>query len=86
MNTYLFYTDEGYTVAPNNNKLDSLQILGIEDGKTKDEALIKLFSNNEWIKKENFSKSRISFFVIIKSGKLPILGYPLLDGRQSAPV
>lgn len=62
-----FYTDEGYTVAPNNNKLDSLQILGIEDGKTKDEALIKLFSNNEWIKKENFSKSRISFFVIIKS-------------------
>lgn len=67
MNTYLFYTDEGYTVAPNNNKLDSLQILGIEDGKTKDEALIKLFSNNKWIKKENFSKSRISFFVIIKS-------------------
>lgn len=67
MNTYLFYTDEGYTVAPNNNKLDSLQILGIEDGKTKDETLIKLFSNNEWIKKENFSKSRISFFVIIKS-------------------
>ena len=53
MNTYLFYTDEGYTVAPNNNKLDSLQILGIEDGKTKDEALIKLFSNNEWINKEN---------------------------------
>ena len=43
MNTYLFYTDEGYTVAPNNNKLDSLQILGIEDGKTKDEALIKQF-------------------------------------------
>lgn len=67
MNTYLFYTDEGYTVAPNNNKLDSLQILGIEDGKTKDEALIKLFSNNEWINKENFSKSKISFFVIIKS-------------------
>lgn len=67
MNTYLFYTDEGYTVAPNNNKLDNLQILGIEDGKTKDEALIKLFRNNEWIKKEKFSKSRISSFVIIKS-------------------
>jgi hypothetical protein len=67
MNTYLFYTDEGYTVAPNNNKLDSLQILGIEDGKTKDEALIKLLRNNEWIKKESFSKSRIYSFVIIKS-------------------
>lgn len=47
MNTYLFYTDEGYTVAPNNNKLDSLQILGIEEGKTEDEALVKLFRNNE---------------------------------------
>lgn len=67
MNTYLFYTDEGYTVAPNNNKLDNLQILGIEDGKTKDEALIKLFRNNKWIKTEKFSKSRISSFVIIKS-------------------
>ncbi len=67
MNTYLFYTDEGYTVAPNNNKLDSLQILGIEDGKTKDEALIKLLRNNEWIKKESFSESRIYSFVIIKS-------------------
>ena len=55
-------------VAPNNNnKLDSLQILGIEDGKTKDEALIKLLRNNEWIKKESFSKSRIYSFVIIKS-------------------
>jgi hypothetical protein len=65
MNTYLFYTDEGYTVAPNNNKLDNLQILGIEDGKTKDEALVKLFSNNEWIKREGFSESRI-FSLIIK--------------------
>ena len=34
MNTYLFYTDEGYTVAPSNKKLDSLQILGIEEGNT----------------------------------------------------
>ncbi|MGN1218357.1 MAG: hypothetical protein ACI4TD_10345 [Phocaeicola sp.] len=67
MNTYLFYTDEGYTVAPNNNKLDSLQILGIEEGKTEDEALVKLFRNNEWIIKESFSKSRISSFIIIKS-------------------
>lgn len=29
MTTYLFYTDEGYTVAPNNKELDSLQILGM---------------------------------------------------------
>lgn len=67
MNTYLFYTDEGYTVAPTNKKLESLQILGIEEGKTEDEALAKLFRNNEWIKNETFSKSRISFFIVVKS-------------------
>jgi hypothetical protein len=67
MNTYLFYTDEGYTVAPNNKKLESLQILGIEEGKTEDEALAKLFRNNEWIENETFSKSRISFFIVVKS-------------------
>lgn len=67
MNTYLFYTDKGYTVAPNNKKLESLQILGIEEGKTEDEALAKLFRNNEWIENETFSKSRISFFIVVKS-------------------
>lgn len=67
MNTYLFYTDEGYTVAPSNKKLDSLQILGIEEGNTEDDALVKLFCNNEWIKNEGFSKSRISHFIIVKS-------------------
>lgn len=67
MNTYLFYTDEGYTVAPNNKKLESLQILGIEEEKTEDEALAKLFRNNEWIENETFSKSRISFFIVVKS-------------------
>lgn len=65
MNTYLFYTDEGYTVAPNNNKLDSLQILGIEDGKTKDEALIKLLRNNEWIKKKAFQNQGYTLSLLL---------------------
>lgn len=64
MNTYLFYTDEGYTVAPNNNKLDSLQILGIQDGNTKDEAWSILLRDNEWITKEGFSVNRIGSFVV----------------------
>lgn len=66
MNTYLFYTDEGYAVDPNNNSLDSLQILGIENGETKDEALANLFHNNEWITMNGFSESRISYFLILK--------------------
>ena len=42
MSTYIFYTDEGYTIAPNNEELESLQVLGIEDGETKEEALANL--------------------------------------------
>lgn len=64
MKTFLFYTDEGYTVAPNDCKLDSLQILGIEDGETRDEALSRLYRNNEWIKTNGFSESGVSSFVI----------------------
>ena len=49
MSTYIFFTDEGYTVAPNNEKLESLQVLGIEDGDTKEDAFANLIKNNEWI-------------------------------------
>lgn len=65
MSTYLFYTDEGYTVAPNDKKLDNLQILGIECGETKEEALINLYKNNEWIKANGFSKSRIHYYIVL---------------------
>ena len=30
-------------------------------------SLAKLFRNNEWIENETFSKSRISFFIVVKS-------------------
>ncbi len=69
MGTYLFYTDEGYAVAPNNNELDSLQILGIEDGETEKEALAKLHENNNWIKANGFSDSRIRCQAILKTEK-----------------
>lgn len=65
MNTYLFYTDEGYTVAPDNSNLDSLQILGIEEGNSREEAIIKLFRNNTWINRSGFSESKISSYVIM---------------------
>lgn len=59
MHTYIFFTDEGYTVAPNNEKLDSLQVLGIENGETREEALANLYKNNEWIVMNGFSEQRI---------------------------
>lgn len=69
MGTYIFYTDEGYTVAPNNKELDSLQILGIEDGETEKEALANLYGHNGWIKENGFSESRIRCYAILKPEK-----------------
>lgn len=69
MTTYLFYTDEGYTVAPNNKELDSLQILGMEDGETEKEALANLYCRNKWIKENGFSESRIRCYAILKPEK-----------------
>lgn len=69
MSAYLFYTDEGYTIAPNNEKLENLQVLGIEYGKTREEALTNLYKNNEWIKANGFSESRIRCHSILLSLK-----------------
>lgn len=66
MNVYIFYTDEGYTIAPNGKELESLQVLGIECGKTEEEALANLYKNNEWIKANGFLESRISCYVILR--------------------
>ena len=43
----------------NNEKLDSLQVLGIESGETREEALANLYKNNEWIVMNGFSEQRI---------------------------
>lgn len=70
MGTYIFYTDEGYTIAPNGESLESLQILGIEDGATEDEAWMNLYKNNEWIKENEFRESRIRCYAILRPNVL----------------
>ena len=69
MNTYIFYTDEGYTIAPNGKDIESLQVLGIEDGETEIEALANLYKNNQWIKVNDFSESKIRYHTILKLEK-----------------
>lgn len=49
MAKYIFYTDDGSTFAPNGNDVENLQILGIEDGKSEEDAIKNLFHNNDWI-------------------------------------
>ncbi len=64
MKRFLFYTEEGYTVAPDNQPLDNLQILGIESGTTPQSAIQKLLDNNPWIKSHGFHIGKIQFKII----------------------
>lgn len=70
MSTYIFYTDEGYTIAPNDEELESLQILGIEDGNTEDEAWTNLYENNKWIKENGFREENIRCYAMLKPNML----------------
>lgn len=76
MAKFIFYTDQGYTISPNGNELESLQILGIEDGKSEEDALNNLFNNNEWILESGFSKESIKCNAIFNSkvlGKIEVV-------------
>lgn len=63
--SYLFYTDDGYTTAPNNEALDSLQILGLESCKTSDAAFSALSANNPWIAENGFDADKIQYHVVV---------------------
>lgn len=65
MKQYLFYTGEGYTVSPNDSELESLQILGIEEGNDEEEALLNLIQTNDWIIESGFKMERISFKICL---------------------
>lgn len=56
---YIFYTAEGYTIAPDNSVLDSLQILGIQCGINYEAAFAQLLNENEWIYKCGFDVDKI---------------------------
>ena len=59
MNEYIFYTDEGYCVAPLPHHVENAQVLGFEKGYTKEEALEKLLENNPWIKDYSYDVNKI---------------------------
>jgi len=55
MNNYIFYTPEGYTIAPNENVgVENCQMLGTAKGKDEREAKSNLLKENPWIIKAGF--------------------------------
>ena len=58
MNEYIFYTTEGYTIAPNEDYgVENCQVLGCACGNNKDEARDNLMKENLWISEDGFSES-----------------------------
>ncbi|MDD2268291.1 MAG: hypothetical protein PHY15_01925 [Eubacteriales bacterium] len=57
--TYLFYTDEGYTISPNDKDVENFQILGFEEGVDKEDALRNLHKSNTWIRESGFKDENI---------------------------
>lgn len=56
MNDYIIYTTEGYTCGPNSDvDVENCQVLGITDGSSKEDAVNRLFEQNDWIRKAGFS-------------------------------
>jgi len=65
MANYVFYTDEGFTMSPNNTKLDNLQVLGAANGSSLEGALTNLIENNPWINESGFNKEKIKHHKIL---------------------
>lgn len=65
MAKYIFYTNEGFTVSPNNTKLKNFQILGFVNGKSLRIATLSLLKNNPWIAESGFNVEKLNHYKII---------------------
>ena len=62
MNEYIFYTTEGYTIAPNENiEVENCQVLGRAFGNNPKEAEENLLKENPWIVEAGFNPAE--FFI-----------------------
>ncbi len=55
MPRYIFLTDEGVTIAPNDDTVENCQVLGIISGDSADDAEKNLLKANPWIKSCGFT-------------------------------
>ena len=67
MNEYIFYTQEGYTIAPNENvEVENCQLLGIALGKDEREARNNLLMENLWITEAGFNPAKFLYRQLAK--------------------
>ncbi|HTO36270.1 MAG TPA: hypothetical protein VLZ72_08530 [Flavobacterium sp.] len=67
MKKFIILTPEGYTIAPNvNYEVENLQVLGIvENVNNKDEAIIKLLKENDWIIDAEFNVTEFIIYELL---------------------
>lgn len=67
MKKYIFLTNEGETIAPNEElEINNMQVIGIVENVTdKDEALKKLLIENPWIWESDFNVAEFIVFEIL---------------------
>lgn len=67
MKKFIILTPEGHTIAPNvNYEVENLQVLGIvENVNNKDEAIIKLLKENDWIIDAEFNVTEFIIYELL---------------------
>ena len=68
METYIFYTPEGFTQSPKNIDVENLQILGFSEGETYAIALDSLLQQNTWIAENGYDILKIKGVRVLSDG------------------
>jgi hypothetical protein len=65
MKKFIFITREGKTIAPNENEVENMQVIGIvENVESEDKALKKLLQENSWIFDAEFNVAEFIVYEI----------------------
>ena len=60
MNSYIFYTKEGYTFQPGSDSdipdVENLQVIGFASGKDEQAAFGNLVTGNDWLNSSSFDE------------------------------
>lgn len=64
MQQYIIATFEGTTISPKGNRVENLQILGLETGESPEDAWKHLINKNRWISESGFGYEETIFYPV----------------------
>lgn len=70
MGTYIIYTTQGSTLAPNVDvEVDNCQVLGWTECNDETDAINRVFNDNPWIEEAGFTKANCTALRILPSNQ-----------------